>query len=180
MVLIIILFSFFLFLAVNFGLALSRKFSPIPYFPTQSTDIDLILKALDLKKSDILYDLGAGDGKVILAAVQKYPCVVKGVEIHPLLVAIMHIRRLMSPQKNNIQVIWQSLFRLDISDATVIYLYVGPYFMKQIMNKIIKDHPPKLRRIVSYWYDFQLDAAPQWLPKRRKMQGKNAIHILEK
>ncbi|MFA6005942.1 MAG: hypothetical protein WC775_05685 [Patescibacteria group bacterium] len=169
-----------LFVVVNFLLALSSKFSPIPYFPTQSTDMGLILKALGLKKADTLYDLGAGDGKIILAAVQDSPCTVKGVEIHPLLIAIMHIRRLLSPQREQIHIIWRSLFRLNISDATVIYLYVGPFFMKQIMDKIRKDRPPHLRRIVSYWYDFQLEKPFEWLPKRRKIQGKNAIHILEK
>lgn len=179
-ILIIVLIVVVLFVLVNFLLALSKTFSPIPYYPTQSTDMDKIITVLNLKKDDVLYDLGAGDGKILLATASRYSNIIKGVEIHPFLVAVMHLKRLLHPHRNQIHVIWNSLFKLNISDATVIYLYVGPFFMKKIMDKIIADHPPKLRRIVSYWYDFQLEKTIPWLSKSRKVQGKHTIYILDK
>src|SRR3990167_10358427 len=62
----------FLFILFIIGVLIfsSKRFSPIPYFPTQTKDIPLIIKALNLKNNQTIIDLGAGDGIVIFTAAE--------------------------------------------------------------------------------------------------------------
>ncbi len=171
-VLIILLFI----VVVNLFLFISRRFSPIPYFPTNNKDLALIVKTLKLKKGDTLYDLGAGDGTIIIEAASSSKAHVVGVEIHPLLILIMHIKRLIHPRRNYIHVKWQNIFKTNLKNATHVYLYVGPFVMKQIMSYLLKHKSKKLTKIVSYMYEFQL---PPSLNKNIKVvQGYRKIYIL--
>lgn len=145
---------FILFIGVNLYLALSKDFSPIPYYPTNKKDVGEIVKALDLQKDDVLFDLGAGDGMVIFEAVKVTQAKVVGVEVHPLILLILHVRRLMSPHKERVEIVGKDLFKTDLTKATKIYLFVGPYVMKRILQTIAESNLSKLEKIVSYRYDF--------------------------
>lgn len=102
------------------------------------------------------------------------------VEINPLLICIMNIKRFFHPQKKQLQIKGQDLFKTDLSRATKIYLYVGPYVMLSIMKKIAVEKPPALQKIVSYMYDFQLDRLNFPLPyHHRVVQGVKKIYILD-
>lgn len=153
---IIVLIFLLSVIVISIVLAVNRKFSPIPYFPTNSHDLSAIVDNLKLTSSDTLYDLGAGNGTLVFQALQKSEAKIVAVEVHPLLVTIMWVRKLFHPKKRNLHIIAHDLFSTNIEDATKIYLYVGPYVMKQIMDKILREKPPHLKRIVSYMYDFQL------------------------
>ncbi len=171
-VLIILLFI----IAVNLFLFISRRFSPIPYFPTNNKDLALIIKTLKLKKGDTLYDLGAGDGTVLIEAVSSSKAHAVGIEIHPLLIGVMHIKRLLHPRRNYLHIKWQSIFKTNLTEATHVYLYVGPFVMKQIMSYILKHPHKKLKKIVSYMYDFQLPKNSRL--KVKKVQGYRTIYTI--
>jgi len=147
-------YFWFLLIGLVFGALIwfsNPKLSPIPYYPTLEKDIQRIKQALNLQPKDVLYDLGAGDGKIVfrLAAAK---IKVVAVESNPYLVALMHLKRLFSPYKKQIVILWQDLFKTDLSEATHIYLFVGPSAIKQIFTYINSQPRPKLKRIVSYRY----------------------------
>jgi len=139
----------------------SHKLSPIPYFPSQPVDIPLIIKALKLKKDQTVIDLGAGDGIVIFEAAKsslqkKLNTKFIAVELNPILILVLNIRRLFHPNRKNIKIIRDDIFTIDYSRLTInnyeltIYLYISPWYLEKTILNI--KHQISEFSIVSYMY----------------------------
>lgn len=138
------------------------QLSPIPYFPSNKKDLPVILKALDLKNSQTVFDLGAGDGRVIFNAAakayrQKLNTQFIATEINPILIIILHLRRLFHTNKKNIKIIRANMFNMNFSLLTTnyslqttFYLYISPWYLEKTINNIRKQI--KNFRLVSYMY----------------------------
>ena len=180
--------TFIIFIIIIIFIFSSKRLSPIPYFPSQPVDIPLIVKALNLKNNQIIIDLGAGDGIVIFSVAQQCckqklnpKCV--AVDINPVLILVLHLRRLFHPNKKNIKIVQDDIFKMDFSrytqctDAkfcvsTTFYLYISPWFLeKTILN--IKNQVSKFS-VVSYMYPLKFKAD---FNKFKVINGKNKIHI---
>lgn len=170
------------FLIINFWLFVSKRFSPIPFYPTNKKDLRMIVDTLLSSPNNtngIIVDLGAGTGTVIFAAAQeahrrKLDISFLAIEIHPLLTVIMQIRRLFHPYKKNVTILRDDMFTYDFSKLktkdsrpTTIYLYVGPFVMERLKKKLRE--LPKKTMIISYMY-----AIPGWERKRNKI--KTGVH----
>jgi hypothetical protein len=143
----------------------SPSLSPVPYFPTNKKDLPLILDTLDLQDDQVIFDLGAGDGLVIFEAAKKtlekkYNTSFIAVEINPILVMILHIRRLFHANRHHITIVWGDMFKLDYATwipkdtkEVVYYLYISPWFLDKVLTQI-KDVFPTTR-IVTYFYAIQ-------------------------
>jgi len=160
----------------------SKTLSPIPYFPSQPVDIPLIITALNLKNDQTVFDLGAGDGIVIFKAAreafrQDLNTQFVAVEINPILILILHLRRLFHPNKKNIKIICDDIFQMDFNPLAMkqwnnvtIYLYISPWFLEKTIFNVKK----QIRKFktVSYMYSIKS------LKKREKIKkGKNNIYI---
>jgi predicted RNA methylase len=104
----------------------SQKFSPenlAPSIPTPLTVVDRMLEAGHVTASDIVYDLGSGDGRIVIAAVQKYGAKAVGVEMMPDLCrqAQQRIREL--GLQDRASIVEGNVFRVDFSPATVVTMY---------------------------------------------------------
>lgn len=159
----------------------SKKASPIPYFPSNKQDLPLILEALNLRNGQTVVDLGAGDGLVVFesaAEAQKRRLNTQfiAVEINPILVLILHLRKFVHPNRKNIKVIMADMFKLNLKSVIrnpqsqiVIFLYISPWYMEKVYKKLEKD----LRsfELVSYFYG---------IPKKtlkKTVQGVNKVFI---
>lgn len=85
--------------------------------------MNLIIKSLRLKKNQIVFDLGAGDGIVVFAGAQKahdqkLNTHFVAVEMNPILAFILQIRRFMHPNKKNIKIIWSDMFKVDYNSLS--------------------------------------------------------------
>lgn len=153
-----IIFATLSVLLIFFGLIayffLSKSFSPIPYFPTNTIDLPIIEKEMDIKDDDVVYDLGAGTGEVIFKLAEKSGAQFYAVEINPVLIIILWIKWVLYPNRKHIHIVGKSIFALDFSKATKIYLFVGPFVMKRILQRVAEVKPENLKKIVSYRYDF--------------------------
>lgn len=142
------------------------QFSPIPYFPSNTKDLSLILKALQLKNDQVIIDLGAGDGVIIFSAAAE--AFKKGLstrfiatDINPVLLCIIHIRRLFHPNRNNITITHSDMFTCSYSDLLTLkptdfptfYIYISPWFIEKTIQNIKKQIPRF--RLVSYFYQVQ-------------------------
>lgn len=139
----------------------SSKVSPIPYFPTNTADLDKIIKAFDLKKDGVILDLGAGDGTVIFAAAEKahqdnLNTDFIAIDVNPILIAYMWIRRLFHPNKTHIKLLLGDMFKIDYAtmlkkySKRVFYIYISPWFTEATAHMIADQ---KLEaQIVSYFY----------------------------
>ena len=137
------------------------QFSPVPYFPANKKDTDLILKALRLRSHQVVIDLGAGDGIVIFKAAKE--AMERGintkfiaVEINPLLILILYVRRLMSPNRANIKIVWADMFKINLSQLskpsnhTTIFVYISPWLMPELFENVRRSL--KKFEVVSYFY----------------------------
>lgn len=178
MIVLIVVIGIILFLLTLFAFP---QFSPIPYYPSNKKDMKLILEALDIKNNQTIMDLGAGDGIVIFEAAQlafekNLNTNFIAVELNPVLVAIMHLRRLVHPNRNNIHILHKNIFNLSISDLgfrisdLTCYLYISPWYIKQVVTNILNQNPKA--SFVSYFYPI-----PQLKNKEEKTEG---IHSLFK
>jgi len=183
MIILICLFIICLFVIIL--LFALPTFSPIPYFPTQKKDLALIIKALKLQNNQVIYDLGAGDGLVIFEAAKfakrkKLNTQFIAVEINPILVLILNLKKLFNPNNKNIKIVWGDLFKMNfhkllygqnsiLSLHPTFYLYVSPWFLDKILSRLQSQF--KNFSIVSYMYPIKR------LKKKEKIiHGKNSIH----
>lgn len=180
------LYLVFFIIFITIILFSSKTLSPIPYFPSQSVDIPLIIKALKLKNGQTVIDLGAGDGIVIFSAAkqtfkQKLNTKFVAVEINPVLILILHLRRLLHPNKTNITIIRDDIFKMDFSSLitnhqslVTIYLYISPWYLEKVI-KNLKLNPPaggKNFKVVTYMYPIN-----SLKNKEKIIQGKNKIFV---
>ena len=98
----------------------SKSLSPIPYFPTQKVDLPKIIKALNLKQDQTVVDLGAGDGGVVFKAAKeanrrRLNTKFVAVDINPVLILIMYLKRLFHPNRKNIRIILGDMFKIDLN-----------------------------------------------------------------
>ena len=131
----------------------------IPDAPYLQTPPEVVLKMLEMAKvdkADVVYDLGSGDGRIVIAAAQKFGARAIGIEIDPELIRESDRESKLAIAKtpeirDRIKFIKQDFFKTDLGDATVITLYLLPQTNLLVLSDIL----PKLKsgtRIISHEY----------------------------
>lgn len=125
------------FLGVNLAFALFILFLCIafaygaPFVPSTQKAALKIIDLAHIKPGDRIYDLGSGNGKLLLLAAQK-GAVATGYEINPFLVLHTKIRVYFSPYRNNIFVYWKNFWHADLADAHAVFVYLIPWKMDKL------------------------------------------------
>lgn len=143
----------------------------IPDAPYLQTPPEVVLKMLEMAKvdkADVVYDLGSGDGRIVIAAAQKFGARAIGIEIDPELIRESDRESKLAIAKtpeirDRIKFIKQDFFKTDLGDATVITLYLLPQTNLLVLSDIL----PKLKsgtRIISHEYGLG-DLAPNQTEK---------------
>lgn len=104
-----------------------------PFVPTKKEQIVAALELLDLKKGEVLYDLGAGDGRVALAAARQ-GIRVEGYELNILLV--LHARFRTRKYSKLVKIRWQNYWTADFSKCDGIFIFSSSRFMKRLDKKL--------------------------------------------
>ncbi|MFC1651244.1 SAM-dependent methyltransferase [Candidatus Latescibacterota bacterium] len=122
------------------------------YLPTPQEVVDIMLELAEVKKSDLVYDLGCGDGRIVVTAAKKYGCRGVGYDIDPERI----IDSLRNVKKNDVghlvRIEQRDVFTLDLSDASVITLYLLANLNVKLIPQLKKLKPGS--RIVSH--DFNM------------------------
>lgn len=146
---------FFLLTAGGAAVVQQQVFHPeVPFVPTPHEVVAEILRLADVGKADVLYDLGCGDGRIVVTAAKKYGCRGIGIDIDP--------ERIQDSQKNaakegvedKVRFIESDLFDADISEASVVTLYLLSRVNIRLRPKLLADLKPGTR-VVSH--DFDMD-----------------------
>lgn len=152
----------------------------IPFVPTPIEVVDKMLELADIKKGDVLYDLGSGDGRIVIRAAQKYGIRAVGIEVDSLLLAEARKAAQAGGVSHLVQFRAEDALKADISRATVVTLYMLPWFneaMKPNFKKMLKPGA----RIVAH--DFGIEGwepdltvkLPDW---EIKAGGRKHQHVL--
>jgi cyclopropane fatty-acyl-phospholipid synthase-like methyltransferase len=155
------------FLLLHFTPALAQgPREEIPFVPTPVAVIDRMLELAQVKKGDVVYDLGSGDGRIVIRAAQKYRVRAVGIEMDQLLLAKARKNAKAAGVTHLVEFRAEDALKADISQATVVTLYMLPWFneaMKPSFRKYLKPGA----RIVAH--DFGIEG---WEPdKTLKIPG---------
>ena len=156
---ILFFFGFFVLLFI-IGLLwiLVPAFYGLPSVPTKQERIRKALKLVNLQPDEILYDLGAGDGRVLLIAAREFGAQAVGIEIGPIQCALIWLRATASGFGNKIQVKWGNFLKADLSQAEVVFVYATSREVARLAAYLEKQMKSG-SRMVSISADF-----PEWEP----------------
>lgn len=108
----------------------------VPFVPVQKHAIGQIIELLQLSNQSVLYDLGCGDGRVLIAAIkEKSTIVAVGVENGIIPFLISKIRTYKFPFK----LVFNDFFKVNISEATHIFCYLSNSVLKELAPKILRE-----------------------------------------
>ena len=125
----------------------------VPYVSTPYEVVEEMLSIVGVNKDDILYDLGCGDGRIVITAAKKYGCRGVGVDLDPQRIKESNENAVKEKVENQVRFIQQDLFEADISEATVMTLYLLSSVNLKLRPRILHELKPGTR-IVSH--DFSM------------------------
>ncbi len=145
----------------------------VPYVPTPEPVVAEMLRLANVKKGDTLYDLGCGDGRIVITAAQKYGIRGVGIDINPERIAEAKANAEKAGVTKLVEFRQQDLFKTKLGEASVVTLYLLPDINVKLRPQLLKQLKPGTR-IVSHDFDMG-----QWKPdKTVQVQGPNREHTL--
>ena len=125
----------------------------VPYVPTPENVVAKMLEMANVKRNDIVYDLGSGDGRIVITAAQKYGASGVGYDLDPKRIKEASENARTAGVTDRVRFVQQDLFEADLSQATVVTLYLLPDINLKLLPKLLKELKPGTR-IVSHNYHF--------------------------
>ena len=130
------------------------------YYPTPTETVDEMLRMAKIKKGDVLYDLGSGDGRIPIAAAKQYGIRAVGIEIDPKLVTEAQENARQAGVSGLVRFRNEDMFRVDVSEATIVTLYLSEKLNVLLRPKLLSELRPG-SRILSH--DFRMG---DWKPEQ--------------
>jgi SAM-dependent methyltransferase len=122
------------------------------YVPTPPEVVEGMLKAAKVTKNDVVYDLGSGDGRIVIMAAQMFGARGVGIDIDPERIAEANANAKEAGVTDRVRFLNQDLFTTDISDATVVTLYLLGTLNQKLLPKLNRELRPGTR-VVSHAFD---------------------------
>ena len=124
----------------------------VPYEPSSEEVVKAMLEIAQVGKDDLVYDLGCGDGRIVIAAAQKTGAHGVGVDMDPERIKESLENARKANVTNRVQFFQRDLFETDISKATVVMLYLWPEVNLKLRPKLLRELKPGTR-VVSHSHD---------------------------
>ena len=124
----------------------------VPYVPTPQDVVEKMLEMAQVKKGDVVYDLGSGDGRIVVTAAKKYGVKAIGFEIDPERIKESHENIRKAGVGNLVEIRQQDIRTVDLSAASVLTMYLLPEVNLMIRPNIWKQMKPG-SRVVSHDFD---------------------------
>ena len=145
----------------------------VPYVPTDEKIVAEMLKVAKVKKTDVLYDLGSGDGRIVITAAKKFGTRGTGIELLPQLVREARENAQKAGVSELAKFVEGDIFEANIADATVVTLYLLPAVNMKLRPKLLELRPGT--RIVSHNYDLG-DWKPEKTIKLNLPDGEHTVY----
>ena len=147
-----------------------------PYVNSPARVVDRMLELAKIHPGETVFDLGCGDGRILIAAVQKYQAKAVGVEISPKVVAQANANIQKAKIEGQARVIQGDLLKADLTGADVVTIYLTTSFNEELRPRLEKFLKPGAR-VVSHDY-----AVPGWKPTmvvEAEGRQKHSIYLYE-
>jgi cyclopropane fatty-acyl-phospholipid synthase-like methyltransferase len=132
----------------------------IPFVPTPIEVVDKMLELAEVKKGDVLYDLGSGDGRIVIRAAKKYGIRAVGIEMDRLLLDKARKDAKAAGVGHLVQFRSEDALKANISAATVVTMYMLPWFNEKMKPNFQKMLKPGARIVA---HDFGIEG---WEPDK--------------
>jgi SAM-dependent methyltransferase len=143
----------------------------VQYVPTPYEVVDEMLRLTGVTQEDVVYDLGCGDGRLVITAAQRFGASGVGIDIDPQRVRESRANADKAGVANRVQFLQQDLFEADIRDATVVTLYLLSKLNVELRPKLLRDLRPGTR-VVSHDFDMA-----EWRPDQTvRVKGPSRVH----
>lgn len=130
----------------------SGLYLDVPFVPTDEAVVDVILELANVGPKDVLYDLGSGDGRILVSAAKEWGTRGIGIDIDPLRIADAMEYAGWSQVENFVDFIEDDIFTADFSEATAVTLYLLQSINVQLRPRLLNELRPGTR-IVSHAFD---------------------------
>ena len=134
----------------------SLRSPDVIFVPTPQEVVDAMLKLAKVTKNDVIYDLGSGDGRIPITAAKTYGARGVGIDIDPQRIKEATENLKTAGVGDRVKFLNQDLFTTDISEATVVTLYLLPSLNVKLIPKLNKELKPGTR-VVSHAFDMSSD-----------------------
>jgi SAM-dependent methyltransferase len=160
--------------------ALAAACAPLPsgtpdilYVATPDEVGRAMLELAAVRRDDVVYDLGSGDGRLVIAAARRFGARGVGVELDARLVQDSRESALKAGVSDRTEFLWQDIFQTDIAPATVVTLYLRQDVNLKLRPKLLRELRPGTR-VVSHDFDMG-----DWRPERIvRVKGPTREHVL--
>jgi len=144
----------------------------VPYVPTRQAVVEEMLQLAGVTSKDVVYDLGCGDGRIVITAARKHKARGVGIDIDPERIqeATYIARRVGVTDQVTFRV--GDLFDADIREASVVTLYLLPEINRRLKPKLLKDLRPGTR-VVSHDFTMGRD----WPPEKTVRSGNSTLYL---
>jgi len=139
----------------------------VPFFETPSAVVDTMMQLADVGEDDRVYDLGSGDGRIVIAAAAAHGAHAVGIELQPELITLSNENAEAAGVTERVEFVEGDLFETDFSEATVVMLYLQPKVNRRLAPLLLEQLPTGTR-VVSHRYEID-----DWDPVERvKVEGR--------
>lgn len=159
------------------GLPAAAQNSParkldVPYEPSPQPIVEKMLELAKVGKDDLLYDLGSGDGRIVITAAKKYGARGVGIDLDPQRVEEARANARKAGVEDKVRFIVGDLFEADFSEATVVTLFLFPDVNLRLRPVLWRQLKPGTR-VVSYIWNM----GEEWPPDRTELMLGKKIHF---
>lgn len=137
---------------VVFASAQPPRKPDVVYVPTDEKVVGAMLELAKVTKDDTVYDLGCGDGRIVITAAKEFGASGIGIEINPELVKLARVNARQAGVAERVKFLEADLFETNFSRATVVMLYLSPGVNLKLRPRLLKQLKPGAR-IVSHDFD---------------------------
>lgn len=149
----------------------TRRAPDVIFVPTPNEVVDKMLEMANVTATDVVYDLGCGDGRIVITAAQKYGARAVGIDIDPQRIAEATVNANAARVTDKVRFIEGDLFEANISEATVVTLYLLTRLNEKLKPKLLRDLRPGTR-VVSHAFDMG-----EWAPERKAAVGAATVYL---
>jgi SAM-dependent methyltransferase len=142
------------------------------YVPTTNEVVDRMLDMANISPLDVVYDLGCGDGRIVIAAAKQYGTRGVGVDLDPARIREARANAKKAGVENLVKFEVGDLFKTDLTEATVVTLYLLPELNRRLKPKLFAELKPGAR-VVSHDFDMGRD----WPPDDYVKLGTDGIYL---
>jgi SAM-dependent methyltransferase len=143
----------------------------VPYVPTPQPIVDKMLDMAKVGKGDVVYDLGCGDGRIVITAAKERGARGVGIDLNPQRIAEAKANAESAGVSDKVKFMVGDLFTADFSEASVVTLYLLPD-----VNRALRPQLWKQLKIGTRVVSHDFDMGPEWPPEKEERIGSKTLY----